>query len=621
MSKQSTLVYISDFVERKYLLKLISDVNSKYENTTIICQHPINTETIKDYYKINCYLLDDFCIKDGRKSGYKLAKYYYERILRTFEESNTFPGNGINRNNVDVLNIIAYEFQYKLSGYLHKFIAFEKIYKKFKPSQFYYFGNGDEYSFLKYWAKNKNIEIRALTYGQRWKYLKRSVHIIIHSFKSILRNLKNAFMYKISKNKNIATSSGKADVIYFNFANYYTEPIIPSLQECNSNGLKVNICNYFPFFDENYRKLDGFKISEFIEYWAYKDIVNKLSYIISTYIKLTYTYKNIILKSIGNKNIGEWIFYKFRNLVLLEGSNGLEISNMTSRLCRKTKTKMLIITYDYLAYSRAIIEGARLSNVKSCVLYTWGTPGIDEYYPSNTSAIITDSDFNKQTLIKRGYRKDRIVLAVNDHLSSFQDNKRVRENKYEIKKKYNMDPQKKIVFFPTQPFSEGIFLSDIFRSLDITFRTLLKMEECELLIKLHYKENDFKIYEYLKNKYKYIPKILQNDCDLKELLLISDIVIVICTNVGKQAIISGKDLIQYHEKNAIYLHPTNYYECGSAIRFSTDKELEEAIGLVLNDKNTRNDLKIGRYNYINKFQNYNNKRYRLSQVIKSELYN
>jgi len=151
--------------------------------------------------------------------------------------------------------------------------------------------------------------------------------------------------------------------------------------------------------------------------------------------------------------------------------------------------------------------------------------------------------------------------------------------------------------------------------LEETAKAVKSVGDINLIVKLHPNENIRDFIKLVDEKDRKIIKIIDK-IDIRELIKISDLVIITETTVGLEAIAMGKPVLMINLTKRESLIP--YVENGVAAGIHDTGEIENAIKRVLDDKGAKGDMNLKREGFVNHFLYLHdgNARKRASELIK-----
>jgi len=150
------------------------------------------------------------------------------------------------------------------------------------------------------------------------------------------------------------------------------------------------------------------------------------------------------------------------------------------------------------------------------------------------------SEKSKEDLIKSGNFPDDIPVITGDPKIDFLPYAITRFNQKNICKKLKIPSEKKIIVYATQPFANIQEKELITNSI---FRSIKKLDDTFLLIKVHPNEDNLSFYKEIAEKFKVTNYSIQQFFNLYEILFISDVVINAYSTVGIEAMRMKKPVI------------------------------------------------------------------------------
>jgi len=228
------------------------------------------------------------------------------------------------------------------------------------------------------------------------------------------------------------------------------------------------------------------------------------------------------------------------------------------------------------------------------------------FYPHGITSVFYEYDaFEQQNVICSGQKekeyfislgtneKDIHVLGIPLYDRLYQKFSKLEDLviiKNKNIKKFNLDPNKKVILFVTTHY-ENYIRERAFKSVIDSIKNL---EECQLIVKLHPME-EISYYEKLSNKFNVNDILILKDVDLHEMIIISDIVIGRSTGAQIEALFLEKNVINlsYEITSDMFL----MQKFKAVLTIFDPNELEQVIKKALYDKETSNSLKASRQKY------------------------
>jgi hypothetical protein len=233
--------------------------------------------------------------------------------------------------------------------------------------------------------------------------------------------------------------------------------------------------------------------------------------------------------------------------------------------------------------------------------------------------ICTYGEQGKQSLINLGFSDEAISITGNpkyDYIS-LQD---INSSKKILKKRYKIDDGKKLITIAMSRWhiNDELWISD--------FIKFCNKNNFEIMIKLHprYKRDPDESEDqltFIQNKCKKEKFHISFDLPLDLLLSASDIVISDYSNVGVEAVLLKKIVINQNFIKENLEFSQNYHEIGSVFYTESYDELEKIVKEIFSNKQYTNNLEKG-YNEMVKKYNFKNdgkSSQRICQVIKESL--
>ena len=408
---------------------------------------------------------------------------------------------------------------------------------------------------------------------------------IISDIKRKLFNLlipvvvKNLNFLKIIKKSNYKPGKEK-EIIYFSGkrGSYFAGPLIEKINKRTviienegkrlekvdydylSNYIdkktKINLLQFKRRLTKYYKRLK--KSNNFRFNFKYNDI--RLNTVLSDLIE--FQFKNNYLKSAYYIEAFNNLYQKIKPKLIV---NACECpKNIKISICLSKKYGINSLLHFHGAFGKYY----GYNNLKSDVVSVWG-----ESY--------------KKTLVKLGNKENKIKITGNplwDHIQDFKINKNIIFD-------MGLEENKKIILLATTsiPFD----VRD--RMTYATIKTIKKLKDCQLIIKLHPEESpDF--YHKLIKKYGIKAKIIEDLGLLPSLIKISEVVLISDSTVGLEALLYNKPLIDMDLTNKGYYQ--DYVQEGVALGVRKEEDLLPAIISILENEVVRKNLEKNRKKYV-----------------------
>lgn len=283
----------------------------------------------------------------------------------------------------------------------------------------------------------------------------------------------------------------------------------------------------------------------------------------------------------------EYVFAEFAKFI-----------SMAEAMLERVRPAVLVIENEYSVFERALIVAAKRKNIP-CVAIQHGviheshkgyiyqageiSPDLSVRAPFVPTADVTAvyGQYHKDLLTQvGGYPENAVVVTGQPRYDRMID-LNSRSVRSELMERWNLDPSKKIVLWTTQ--CHGISDSENELNFQTVFDSISLIENVQLIIKQHPgepKRYDTMIREHLR-KYSIDVHFVAKDSDTLGLLAICDLVLLLHSTVGLEAVALQKPLIVMNLGGQPDI--VNYVQEGVACGVYRPEDLKPTIEQLLHD--------------------------------------
>jgi len=283
----------------------------------------------------------------------------------------------------------------------------------------------------------------------------------------------------------------------------------------------------------------------------------------------------------------EYVFAEFAKFI-----------SMAEALLDSVEPAAILVANEYSVFERALIVAAKRKNIP-CVAIQHGvvnelhkgyiyqageiSPDLSVKAPFVPTADVTAvyGRYYKELLTQAGgYPENAVVITGQPRYDRMID-LAPQSVRSELIERWHLDPSKKIVLWTTQ--CHGISDSENELNFQAVFDCMSSMEDVQLIIKQHPgepKRYDTMIQEHLR-KYSIDAHIVAKDADTLGLLAVSDLVLLLHSTVGLEAVALQKPLIVMNLGGQPDI--VNYVQEGVACGVYRPEDLKPAVEQLLRD--------------------------------------
>jgi len=206
------------------------------------------------------------------------------------------------------------------------------------------------------------------------------------------------------------------------------------------------------------------------------------------------------------------------------------------------------------------------------------------YAPGLNIAVL--GPFAKQAYIKMGAPEDKIFITGQPRFDKLIANAIDSDL---IKKEIGIDLNKKIVFLATQPLLGYLWSQQEWELFNKTIiQSVLKIDQAQLIIKLHPEENREVFQDFLK-KNNYNIRLFQNEFNLYDLIACCDVLVTFNSTVALEAMILKKSVVTVNLTGKQDLYPY-YSQSKAALLADKPDQVKRIIESSLFDQNIKQEM-------------------------------
>lgn len=216
---------------------------------------------------------------------------------------------------------------------------------------------------------------------------------------------------------------------------------------------------------------------------------------------------------------------------------------------------------------------------------------------SNCTKICVFGNAMKKTLVDQGINPNKIVITGQPRFDILLDykNKNMKKKIYSF---LNLSPQTKLILLITQPFVEDKIWTekDRERFVSIILDSIKNLSQCQLVLKIHPRENIKSYHNILKKVGAESVPIIKDQIPLYELLNACNLMMTVSSTTALEAMILDKPVITVNFSGNSDLLP--YAKFGAAIGVYKKEELVSAIKDALYNEKVYKKLTKARKKFI-----------------------
>jgi len=380
-------------------------------------------------------------------------------------------------------------------------------------------------------------------------------------------------------------------------------PVIRKLKRDKKNKIILVDTDPFPtlrvnfLFNKNYKHLETYLTKE-IKEKAFRETERLLKKWDKLRKNVNFK-KSLILFGIPiygllEDKLRELFHRKFKEAILY-----IELMNHAIKL---EKPNIIVIVDEYGLYGKAVIVASKLNHILTVAIqhgfiwpynFAWfhkkgeisNSGKISTRYCPIPDKTLVGGNYFKNVLIKYGLYPPNSVLVTGHSkydIIVYSDELYKKERIY---KKLNIDPNKKLIVFISQPYLWTTGLNEIiYRNF---FQAIKDFHNIQTVIKLHPNEYTKSLHKRIANQFG-VNVILVKNINLFELLNACDIMMTVASTVAFEAMVLNKPVIFVNPKHEEIGLP---FETGSAVLVANNSnEILSSINKIFSDKKIRKKL-------------------------------
>jgi hypothetical protein len=310
-------------------------------------------------------------------------------------------------------------------------------------------------------------------------------------------------------------------------------------------------------------------------------------------------YNGLPLQELIGRNLS--LFFSRPYLVII-----ISFIEMANRMLATENPDIVLLGGESYTEGRALINRAKLRDIPTLLLqhglyyrYVMYYNHIDGDIGPNKEATAPYCPIPDKFAMQDKYTKDIMVrygkISAEDVIITgvprYDIFTRANEilNREEIFRKLQLDPDKKLVTWMTQPSATDE------RNISAVYNAMKSLKDAQLVVKLH-PSQEVKGSVYLKDR-SYIPLVISGEGAITlELLYASDIIIAWQSTVAIEALILDKPLIVINFIGKPV--PPQYVDTGAAVYIDKEDKLKPAIESILYDREAQQRLSAARHRFL-----------------------
>jgi len=318
----------------------------------------------------------------------------------------------------------------------------------------------------------------------------------------------------------------------------------------------------------------------------------------------------VFRKSLSYKGIGlfDLLEDKFSELSCRKFVEAVKYIEMMDHVVKEERPKLILIVDEYGLYGKAAVLAGKINKIQTIAIqhgiigpYHFGyyhakgeiAEGnvIKQRYCPIPNKTVVSGRYYKKILIRTGsYPPSSVVIAGQPKYDvlAFSDKIYKKENIYG---RLKIDPNKKLIFFASQPDSPQA-KELLFRSV---FEAIKKIPNVQMIIKLHPNEYDKSLHEKIAKEVG-IDVVITKDINLFELLYACDLMMTSSSTVAIEAMILNKPVVTVNLTGMPDAMP--FAKSGAAIGVYRAEDIYSVIVKALNDEQTRKSLESNRRKFV-----------------------
>ncbi len=606
------LYFVSDFSE--FALKILKGIESKKSGKKLSNNNVIIISTNYIVYKkltskgIHSVFIEDYLPSDKSpdyfNDNYNLIKRFDKVKVAGKEWKELLSFNGISL--WDAYDALIWRKMFRL---IPQIFLFVECLKAERPDKIFVIGNGDTFrkvslinQILRLNANVKHLTDAQNTLSEFFDEFAKILFLKIKKFRPFVEYIMlcpKFFFRRLNINK-----KKKKILFYLSTRNHFfnAHPIIKRLSTNENVEIKTICLDLFLIGKKakvarelSKTKIDFNRLQEYSSISLLKRILRGYGVMNRCWRLIEKNKDSLEEVLFHNVNFTPLLMDYFKRLVLYELQYIIYYFELIREMLRKEKPDMIVLFCEFNHDSKVLINLARERNiilyyVQHSILYE--SPLTKQLF-SDFMAI--DGIRTKMSLEGYGIDSNKLIVAGRPCYDDVIKNKDMIDES--IYKKFGIDKTKKIVLLATNPVGED----NSKKLITTVVNTVKEFENMQLIIKPHPQESiDF--YKSLLSELNYNENAVIN-YNTFELIKIADIVMVVHSTVGLEAMMLDKPVICINLFNLPESVP--YVESGAAIGVYKEEELKGVIQKIMMDSEEGKKLAVARKNFAEEF-NYKN---------------
>lgn len=590
---------------------------------------------------------------DDANLGLPFGKTYFEKSMPFLENLTYEILNGkdvpqlFKFGNYSFWWFILQGFTYHIIDTINFIDRFQKFLNQKKPETIKVVGNFEKLQIIKQICEKQKISFSYSKLSFFNYYFSKWLKSIIRSnyYTKIMRNkFKKRLELFVSKSNTIPEFKNKLVIfsatVYrrknFDFKKnevvtreFLIEPLIPKFRQMNLDFVGIDVDYTFKGDTEILKQ----RLDESIDWIPLEAILQNppskkgLNSILNSYDK--------IISSSEFQNLFNFEGINFWNRIASDVTKAttlpyipyfIHMIESIERHFENSKPKAVLIPYEKGSYALAMIIACKKLGIKTIGIQhgAFDSLGHNEYsytYLQNEDKLfgmpIPDitlvwGNSAKKFLIKMGYPEKSIIVLGNPE---FFDIDRINHDKNDLKKKYGIPLEKKIILFTTSKLQRGNMRDEKRAYDEYVLQELLKSfsnnSEYFVIVKPHPVREPTQIYEELIKNYNSKNFTIKQE-NILQLIQLSDVVISVESSTIIDAIALGKMVIEVTFSDSIWMDRN---DAEKILILSDLTQLKSNILNIINDKQLHEKLQKNQHEFL--FEHYNIPSKNISEILKS----
>ncbi len=263
----------------------------------------------------------------------------------------------------------------------------------------------------------------------------------------------------------------------------------------------------------------------------------------------------------------------------------------TENLLNKEKPKKVIVLNENNMFGRTFVRVANLNNIETLYIQH-GVLATHAYDKAISNKIAVWGEQVKDFLVERGTDPNKIIITGSpgyDKLFNF------KSDKNKIYQELNLDPNKEIVLYTSQPFGFEISKENNLEIMTAFIKAVKNIPNKHAVIKLHPAEHETS-YKSLLKTFKKEDYTMCKETNIYELIDAAEILITQISTTALEAMILNKNIITVTTFLSSAISP--YGKSKAALEVSNLDELQSTLKKILTDKELIKELEENRKKFV-----------------------